>query len=157
MLNNSLAPLFDLVSKQFSLSKFSDHGPDHWQRVEKVGLELAKSTPADTEIISLFALLHDSRRIYDLVDLEHGERSAEYIQELFDSGHIKLDKDHLEILIFACKYHNDRSVRSDNLTVNICWDSDKIDLVRVGIDPKDIVLTTEVGIKYLQNKIEELK
>ena len=153
MRNNSLRTIFDLVSKQFSLSKLSDHGPDHWHRVEEVGLELAKETNADTEIISMFALLHDSRRIYDVIDPEHGKRSAEFVQHLSNSDHIKLDKDRLETLIFACRHHNDRSAHSDNLTVNICWDSDKVDLIRIGVDPKDIVLTTEVGIKYLQNII----
>ena len=55
------------------------HGLDHWEQVEHNGLLLAKKTGADPTIIKLFALFHDSRRIDDGYDPEHGPRAALFL------------------------------------------------------------------------------
>ncbi|MBE9561765.1 MAG: hypothetical protein IMF12_02710, partial [Proteobacteria bacterium] len=41
------------------------HGPEHWTRVERNGLYLCKQNSADTDVIKLFALFHDSMRLND--------------------------------------------------------------------------------------------
>lgn len=150
MTSKYLLRLSKQVKSQFLLSANSDHGIDHWTRVEKVGLLLSKQAKADDEIIRLFALLHDSQRLCEGYDPEHGLRASEYAQRLFEQGLLVLEEPRLKLLKFACKYHNDRSVNSDDISVNICWDSDRIDLVRVGVDSKDIRLITQAGKDYLQ-------
>lgn len=152
MSDDKIISLKEQVIYQFSSNQNSDHGPDHWNRVEKVGLILSKEANADKEIIRLFAILHDLQRIFDGYDPEHGSRAADYAQKLFDDGLLVLDQSQLKILKFACKYHNDKKAKSKNKTVNICWDSDRIDLVRVGINPKDIELKTTEGKRYMQKK-----
>lgn len=70
------------------------HGLSHWLRVERNGLYLAKRERADSAIISLFALFHDSRRINDATDPEHGARGARLAEELFAEGLLPLRKPH---------------------------------------------------------------
>ena len=100
----------------------------------------------------MFALLHDSQRLCEGYDPEHGLRASEYAQKLFDQGLLVLDQPKIELLKLACKNHCDRSAKSNDISVNICWDSDRIDLTRVGVDPKEIELTTQVGIEYLRKE-----
>jgi len=40
--------------------EFSVHGLTHWQRVERNGLYIASREGGDQQVISLFALFHDS-------------------------------------------------------------------------------------------------
>ena len=49
-----------------------------------------------------------------------------------------------ELLIEACKYHSDGLIDAD-ITVQTCWDSDRLDLGRVGIKPSSDRLCTEVA------------
>jgi len=62
------ANLWGVVSGQFPLGKDSDHGPEHWKRVEANGLLLAKEMGADVTVVRLFALFHDSRRENEFTD-----------------------------------------------------------------------------------------
>ncbi len=59
-----------------------DHG---WLRFLGSGhpkLRLAGETGANVEVVSLFAILHDSRRINEVTDPEHGPRAAEFAAEI---------------------------------------------------------------------------
>jgi len=47
------------------------HGLTHWQQVERNGLLLATETGADTTVVRLFALFHDSKRADDGFDMDH--------------------------------------------------------------------------------------
>jgi uncharacterized protein len=53
-----------------------------------------------------------------------------------------LDSDELELLVYACRYHSDGCTEAD-LTVQVCWDADRLDLGRVGIRPDPRYLCTE--------------
>lgn len=143
--------LRNIVTDQFSLNLNSDHGVDHWGRVEEVGVYLAQKVGADVELIRLFALLHDSQRQCEGYDPEHGLRASEYVQKLSECGFLMLDQSRLRRLMFACGYHNDQKVRSDDVTINICWDSDRVDLVRVGLSKAEIILVTQIGRDYLNS------
>ena len=46
----------------------------------------------------------------------------------------------------ACKYHSDGFVKGD-ITVQTCWDSDRLDLGRVGIKPLADKLCTKAAKK----------
>lgn len=120
------------------------HGLSHWLRVERNGLYLAKRERADSAIISLFALFHDSRRINDATDPEHGARGARLAEELFAEGLLPLDTAQLEILLFACENHTD-ILHTGDTTVACCWDADRLDLPRVGVSPDSRFLNTSTA------------
>ena len=53
------------------------HGLVHWERVRKSGFALASATEGvDPKVVGLFALFHDSMRVNDGHDPDHGRREA---------------------------------------------------------------------------------
>lgn len=132
------------------LSKmYSYHGPWHWEKVEQNALILAKETKdADKIVAQLFAYIHDAKRENEDHDPMHGHRAAEYAQTLFDRGELKINQDQLKLLIEACKYHNDGKTTEDP-TIGVCWDADRLDLTRVGIIPDLNLLSTEAAKKLI--------
>lgn len=119
------------------------HGIPHWARVYEIGERLAAKTEADIELVHLFALFHDSRRVNDHIDPEHGKRGAELAASLRGSL-IDLDDHRFDLLYYACEYHTDGMTDAD-ITVQVCWDSDRLDLGRVGISPEPRYLCTDVA------------
>ena len=83
-------------------------------------------------MIFLFALLHDSMRLNDSIDPEHGPRAAAFAGELHAEGVLHATPGQLELLQYACFEHTNGLVSSDP-TVGVCWDADRLDLPRVGI------------------------
>jgi len=120
------------------------HGLPHWIRVEKNGLNLAASEGADLDVVSLFALFHDSRRINDDVDSEHGNRGARLAEQLRAEGLFDITDEQLQVLVYACENHTDVTY-SDHPTVGCCWDADRLDLTRIGVAPDPSMLNTEVA------------
>jgi uncharacterized protein len=125
--------LIRYVRAQFRLDWHGIHGAPHWARVLDNGLRLAECTGARTDVITLFAFLHDSRRLHDGTDYGHGHLAADYAVELrgrcFD-----IDDAGFSLLAAACRGHSDGLIEAD-LTVQTCWDADRLDLGRVGIRP----------------------
>jgi uncharacterized protein len=117
------------------------HGQGHWLRVERNGLFLAEKEGADPIIVSLFALFHDSRRINDATDPEHGKRGAQLALALFADDLLPVSQDQLEVLVFACEGHTD-TLYSGDITVGSCWDADRLDLTRIGLSPDSRYLNT---------------
>ena len=111
------------------------HGELHWRTVGANGLWLAEPLDgADTFVIFLFALLHDSMRVNDSIDPGHGPRAAAFAGELHAEGVLPATTAQLDILQYACFEHTNGLVSSDP-TVGVCWDADRLDLPRVGIQP----------------------
>jgi uncharacterized protein len=111
------------------------HGELHWRTVGTNGLWLAEPLDgADTLVIFLFALLHDSMRENDSIDPEHGARAAAFAVALHAEGLLGTTPAQLETLRYACFEHTNGLVSSDP-TVGVCWDADRLDLPRVGIQP----------------------
>jgi len=125
--------LLALLKKQFVLSWDGIHGIPHWTRVRRNGLRLAKLTGANLQIVELFAFFHDSQRVNDGKDPEHGMRAAEFAVSLRGSLITLSDKD-LRLLQYACEHHTYGLTLAD-VTVQTCWDADRLDLGRVGIVP----------------------
>ena len=123
------------------------HGLDHWQRVEKFGEFISKSTDADPEVLKLFAYTHDLGRVRDDEDPEHGFRSAEIVKDLYNKKIITLTKEQYDKLIYACSYHMVTLAESDDITIQACWDSDRLDLWRADIEPDPQYLYTEIAKK----------
>lgn len=109
------------------------HGIVHWARVLENGLKVAESTGADTEIVKLFAILHDSRRMNENHDPQHGLRGGELARSL-QGTLVHLDDDRMALLYKACRLHTDGYTEGD-ITLQTCWDADRLDLGRVGITP----------------------
>jgi uncharacterized protein len=125
--------LMELIQNEFALDLNGIHGVSHWARVHQNGLRLAGETGADPEILELFAFLHDSKRHNDGWDLDHGHRAAAYVESL-QGLHISLSTEQLDLLAYACALHSDGLVEAP-VTVQACWDADRLDLGRIGIRP----------------------
>jgi uncharacterized protein len=104
------------------------------------GLALAPTTGAREDVVELFAFLHDSQRFHDGGDRQHGARAAEYVHSI-DVSLLRLDALGLDQLIYACRHHSDGLTEAD-VTVQTCWDADRLDLARVGIEPQPEFLCT---------------
>lgn len=139
--------LMQHIRAQFRLDWQGIHGAPHWARVMHHGLSLARNTRADVDVIRLFAVLHDSQRRHDGEDRAHGTRAARYAWLLRDDGLLHLSDERLDLLIDACRGHSDGLVDAD-LTVQICWDADRLDLERVGIRPDPRYLCTNAARKF---------
>jgi len=137
------AKLAARIRADFLLDWQGIHGPSHWARVRAIGLELARHTGADPVVVELFAWLHDSRRENDEHDPEHGERAAAFAADL--RGELfEITDAQLALLQEACRGHSDGH-REAHVTVQTCWDADRLDLSRVGITPDPELLCTEAA------------
>jgi uncharacterized protein len=132
------------IRAQFRLDWHGIHGANHWARVMHHGLSLSEVTGADTRVTRLFAVLHDSQRHDDYADPEHGDRAATYAYELHKEGLIDLPSRGLDLLMEACRFHSDGR-RDADITIQTCWDSDRLDLGRVGIRPDPKYLCTSAA------------
>jgi uncharacterized protein len=131
------------VLDEYALPWYGEHGVAHWARVLETGLRLSEETGADTEVVQLFAVLHDSQRVNEGSDPDHGPRAAAYAVEvrglLFD-----LPDPAFSLLHRACAGHTYERTHPD-ITVQTCWDADRLDLGRVGITPQPSLLCTEAA------------
>ncbi len=124
------AGLESKIRKQWRLSAGSVHGEDHWRQVKRNGLFLSRETGADEAVVKLFALFHDSCRLDDHYDAEHGTRGAS-LAEKWRGLHYELDDERFQKLYHACRYHTHEHSAGD-ATIDTCYDADRLDLGRVG-------------------------
>jgi len=135
-------PLLETIVSDYALSIDGIHGVEHWHRVYKNALKLAKYYNIESNVFMIFALFHDSRRANDDIDPRHGSRGAKYAQQLRDDFSLlkTLSSSDFEILQYACSSHTKTDWEhplASNLIANICWDADRLDIGRVGfvVDP----------------------
>lgn len=138
-----LKPIVHAVLEDYALPWDGTHGVAHWARVLENGLRLANVTGANVEIVQLFAVLHDSRRVNEGTDDGHGRRGAELAASLRDNWFNLSDHD-FDLLHFACVHHTD-GLTDGEITVQTCWDADRLDLGRVGISPERKRLCTKAA------------
>jgi len=143
MTDTITAPLMGAILAGYQLSPTGIHGLPHWARVLETGLRLAEATGADTRVVALFAVLHDARRCNDHSDPDHGRRGAQLARALRGTR-LHLDDAELRLLAAACTYHTDGRTTGD-VTLLTCWDADRLDLWRVGIEPRDELLCTDAA------------
>ena len=135
------------VKEQFRLDIDSDHGIAHWERVRRIGFYLATTTNANLRVVNLFSVLHDSQRNDEYNDSEHGARAVDYVTALYNKNLLPISGDQLKTLVYACRHHSDRNAKSDDVTIQTCWDADRLDLYRVGEIPDPKYLYTAVAKK----------
>ena len=117
------------------------HGQQHWQTVSAFGTILARETPgADPVLALLFGILHDCQRLDDGSDRDHGRRAAALVPHL-NGGLYSLDEARLATLVRAIELHVDGLV-SDDPTIGVCWDADRLHLWRVARMPDPGRLST---------------
>lgn len=138
MLN--LKPIVHTILEGYALPWHGTHGVGHWAWVLEDGLRLAETTGANVEVVQLFAVFHDSRRVSEAEDWGHGERGAELAAELRGTLFSLPDAD-FDLLFQACTDHTDGLTDGD-ITIQTCWDSDRLDLGRVGTEPDPRKLCT---------------
>lgn len=137
---NELVPVVEALLLHYTLPLFGDHGVSHWARVLENGHKLAGQTGANLRVVSLFAVLHDAKRLNECSDPEHGPRAADAANELHGTV-FSLEPRELVLLDLACRYHTVGRTH-DDVTIQTCWDSDRLDLGRVGITPDPARLCT---------------
>lgn len=128
--NPPMATLLERILRQFCLPPTSIHGPEHWERVYRIGRRIAISTGADITVVYLFAVFHDACRLFDGHDPDHGRRGARLATTFLASDNL-INHDQLRLLDAACAGHADGDV-TDEITIGTCWDADRLDLGRVG-------------------------
>lgn len=143
MMPHHLPTLLTAVLDGYALRPDGPHGVVHWARVCANGQRLAESTGADPEVVTLFALFHDARRVNDHIDPGHGHRGAELAHTLRGTL-LHLDDARFELLYEACRLHTDGLTEGDP-TLRTCWDADRLDLGRVGITPEPRYLATDAA------------
>ncbi len=135
--------LIAVIKQGFTLDWRGIHGVPHWARVRENGLRIGKLVGANLAVVELFAFLHDSQRWNDGSDPEHGHRAAEFARALRGSL-IHLPDQEFALLTQACRQHSDGLTEAD-VTVQTCWDADRLDLGRVGKKPKAAYLCTSAA------------
>lgn len=138
----------NMIGKIASLLKISPdsiHGIGHWQRVEKIGHYISDRNGADKKIISAFAYLHDIGRTVEYDEAGHGKRSADIAVRHFTFKELGLNEGQYEKLLIAISLHDIADARSSDLTIQTCWDADRLDLLRVHIMPDKNLLYTDVA------------
>lgn len=124
------------------------HGVSHWQRVEHWGLLIAEENGADPLAVFLFAWLHDSCRVNEHIDDNHGRRAAEYALTL--KGRVfDLDDHAFGLLCRACREHTDGTLTTDP-TIGACWDADRLELTRVNVIPDPRFMSTAQGKRFAE-------
>lgn len=135
--------LLQLIRETFKLDWKGIHGLPHWARVRANGLLIARQNGADLRVLELFAFLHDVKREAEFNDPDHGERAARFVRTLSNEI-LGINEQQKELLSHACEFHSKGMVEGD-LTVQTCWDADRLDLGRGGVRPNTEKLCTDIA------------
>jgi uncharacterized protein len=135
--------LVQAIRDEYALNWQGIQGIAHFQRVCENGLKVARLTGAIPAVVELFAFMHDSKSLNDSRDPGHGARGAAFAKEL--KGSLLFLGDHeFDLLVYACGHHTDGKTEGD-ITVQACWDADRLDLWRASIWPKEEYICTEAA------------
>lgn len=136
--------LIALIKSEFKIDWHGIHGANHWARVLHHGKNIGGLRKADPIVVELFAFLHDSCRLNDGRDPRHGERAAEFAHGIHGDFY-SLNPKQLDQLCYAMMHHSSGETSVDS-TIQTCWDSDRLDLGRVGIYPVPQYLSQEAAL-----------
>lgn len=134
--------LLTKVKEQYRLSWHGIHGVIHWSRVYINGMKLAEQHGVNRNVVQLFAIFHDSQRRNEHWDRNHGNRGAQLALKLRE--YCQINDEEFDLLTTACCLHTSNRSHED-ITVQACFDSDRLDLGRVGTMPKARYLCTPMA------------
>jgi len=138
--------LIEQLKKDFKIDYYGLHGISHWRRVYCNAQKLSRHYSVESEVFELFSLLHDSKRHDEFEDKHHGKRAAQFVVELLEVASIELSEKDTQRLIYACANHTYSDKKNplfSDLIVQICFDSDRLDIDRVGYVVDSKYLATE--------------
>lgn len=117
------------IKEQFQIDWWGIHGVIHWTHVALNGQLLAQQDGVMYQIVlEYFSIFHDSCRINEGIDCDHGKRGAALAVKL--RHHIQLNESEFLILLNACSNHT--SLRSSDCIISaLCADADRLDIGRV--------------------------
>ena len=147
--------LLEIVKDNFKLDLYGIHGIYHWQRVYKNTQILAKHYKVKSKVFELFALFHDSKRKNEYSDLSHGFRASKFVEDLIEKREIVLDEDDKNRFLYAIANHtisDENNPLFNDLIVQICFDADRLDLGRIGIEPEERYMMTDFAKKLVRDK-----
>lgn len=121
------------------------HNSAHWFKVSQLGTLIALAEGVDPVVPLLFGFYHDCRRENDGFDPNHGHRAALLALNHSHRGLLNISQDQLTLLMFACEHHTKGSVDSEDKVVSACWDADRLDLPRVGVQTLPEFLGTDTA------------
>lgn len=130
------------IKQQYVLDWHGIHGICHLHRVYKNGMRLGTQEGVNLKVVQFFALFHDSRRNHDGCDSGHGKRGAELALKL--RRMIPLNDQEMQQLVLACKLHTSARTHED-ITIQVCFDCDRLDLGRVGNYPDRAYLSSPLA------------
>jgi uncharacterized protein len=110
----NLQPLLRVILSGYALPRDGCHGVSHWARVLENGRRLTAETGANLEVVTLFAVLHDSQRLSESSDPEHGPRAARFASQIRG-----LPSDEFALLERACEGHTHERTHPD-VTIQTC-------------------------------------
>ena len=139
-----MQPLLAAIIDHIAVNPQGVHGLSHWARVLDNGRRLAEQTGANRQVVECFALFHDSRRLNEDADPQHGPRGAELAAQMHREGRLRLDEQSLQLLLTACRLHTAARTNED-VTVRTCFDADRLDLARIGKTVNPDYLCTEAA------------
>lgn len=133
----------EMIHSFYKLEWAGIHGYSHWCRVRENGLLIAGQNGANLKVIEYFAFCHDCQRVNEGIDPDHGRRASRIIRNNL-IPFMDLSEAEIDILCNACDTHTDGLIKGD-LTLETCWDSDRLDLMRAGIRPTKKHLCTDIA------------
>ncbi len=133
--------LLAAILEDYTLEVGGLHGVGHWARVLENGVRVAEASGGNVAVVKLFAVFHDSRRFNDGHDPDHGARGAE-LATAMHGDFFELPDDDLDRLVVACEQHTD-VIHHHDVTVQCCFDADRLDLGRVFSRPDPRLLNTD--------------
>ena len=145
--------------RSFSISRWpkemgETHGVEHWDRVARFGRMLYQEG-ADMDVILAFAYLHDSERKDNAVDIEHGNRASMLIDRIRETELKALSNEQIAKLKRACELHTTEH-RTGDITIDTCFDADRMDLLRVGIMRGPERMATKRGAELVADPYYEV-
>lgn len=136
--------LFKYLREHFALDWNGIHGAGHWARVWKNGKLIAEQEGARLDVVWLFSFLHDHERKWDGEDNLHGISAVMNANQNLRGRFFEIDDEGWILLARAMTLHSDGHTQ-DDVTVQTCWDADRLDLGRVGITPHPKYLCTNTA------------
>ena len=153
MTNRELEDLREFCVNRWPEEMGVIHGVGHWDRVAQFGKMLYQEG-ADMDVIMCFAYLHDSERINNSVDDEHGSRASAFIDTIRNTELRELSDEQIRKLKRACELHTIEH-RTGDITIDTCFDADRMDLLRVGIMPDPKRMATKRGAELVSDPYYE--
>jgi len=126
------------LKRNLQIDWWGHHGVRHWARVRRNGRIIARHVQGvDTQVTDLFAILHDCRRVDEWEDPSHGWRAMAWLRKLHSDSRLGLTESQFWQLLHAIEHHSGQH-KPHTVTIAACWNADRYDLGRVGIEPDEI-------------------